>query len=788
VRGIGKFARGWSRQSPAALALAATASVAFAATGCVSQDKAASSLLDAFGGACQTKGRWTEVALAHNQALVAVLEEIKNTDECKPFIKTFESIRSLSANIQGLLTDPQYSQIRELEESEQNLALALAGETDPDKIAIFKQALAETQVELALAKAKYTTDTESGTKDHFAESTLALAQAVQGTGEQTQGMGSCLQKAPALAIHLATNLAALGGSFLSPIVGAAAAAIGQLINYGVTYAVGAGTEAAIWKLHSAKMPVALSCGYEAMTDLYCKAQDAFTLLAYQGRAGSRRLDHPVWRDVHVLRHALPVMVGWLQQVRNGVPPNDEFEAEKQTRIWRKMQEIPNADRRVTGYLNKQLDLHSKATDDGVQRGIRKETVRNIALGLGSHMTMPGNGGGESGPFSEFEPDPRKYACWLALGYGEHAERCPILPSTPGFGVSPQDLDQFITQHLLTSITMSSLPANWESILAQVTRKVENEFFATITIDVPALLATAFEPKGEAMPPIRAFTKIRDFLRGQLENDDGSNPQLRPLLEETLALVDEGIRVLNEARDPDHAVETITRLYLLFQLKDGTQFIKQRVARIVGFDLERRLESGDLPDDVTEILLALGGDLQERLAASGVENLDQVSLDLSKAITLTQANITVFRKYFRSSTHKSIKRLREAALQAGEPASGGPELRPNGQSLAELCVHTLATGAKWPKGVKWENCENAVLETIYDAPLSTRVGALALELEGQPYRTRFCAFHRFMRQGRLLERQRRRGDDEARARSLLSVDPAAGLAPSHGLYEAFFGPY
>jgi hypothetical protein len=101
--------------------------------------------------------------------------------------------------------------------------------------------------------------------------------------------------------------------------------------------------------------------------------------------------------------------------------------------------------------------------------------------------------------------------------------------------------------------------------------------------------------------------------------------------------------------------------------------------------------------------------------------------------------------------KSVEALHKAAIEAGEPADGAN--RPNGQTLAQLCTLILATGQEWPDQVSWKLCSKAVLSSIYPDPrgqLTIRLEKLREEMEGKPLDVRICAFHRFLRAGKLAE--------------------------------------
>src|SRR6185369_13795205 len=118
----------------------------------------------------------------------------------------------------------------------------------------------------------------------FANATLQFSNLTQSMLKSSSGIQACLTQYPEVAIELASNLLAIGGSFVSPVYGAIGAIVGQLINLGVEVFRSSASNDALWSLYQAQLPSALGCGLESMTELYCDANDSFELLQVQATA------------------------------------------------------------------------------------------------------------------------------------------------------------------------------------------------------------------------------------------------------------------------------------------------------------------------------------------------------------------------------------------------------------------------------------------------------------------------------------------------------------------------
>jgi hypothetical protein len=248
----------------------------------------------------------------------------------------------------------------------------------------------------------------------------------------------------------------------------------------------------------------------------------------------------------------------------------------------------------------------------------------------------------------------------------------------------------------------------------------------------------------------------------LDENDGTNPQLPSLIQDTMGMITNVTQILDDTSCVDgqgqpedcqlKRLKQISDIFEIFQLSKSLQFFVDRINNFVEWDLEYKINHGMIPSDIQQILISAGTDIRSRLQAAGVLNdLTPMVQDLNKARSLVQSNLSVFRDFFASSMGKSVEALAKAAADAGEPQEGAN--RPNGQVLGQICTLILATGTEWPAHVSWDTCSKAVLSSIYPDPkgeLSIHLDQLQKDLDGKPLDVRMCAFHRFLRAGKLAE--------------------------------------
>lgn len=706
----------------------------FASFSAFAQDSAAPLVLQAFQNSCSTSGKWSEAALNQNNAMRSVIETLKNQDPCKPFAGKLAVIQSTTQQIEAILQDQKYVDYRMAEEKLQNLMLALQGTTNQEMITLMGQQIVIAQVGLAESRAAYQTNKDQNGKDQYQRATLALNQYVQGLLTDSGGLAACLQSSPGAAVQLSSNLTALGGSFVSPIYGAAAAVIGQIANLGIEYFRTRQKEREIYKLYSAQMPSALTCGLESMTNLYCQAGDAFKLLELQTKKiDSTKPVHPVWSNIDVLKRQLPMLENWLQKVRNGVVPGDPNEANRQNAIWQKVHFVESMNRYVQGVLNYQEQLYNSETNIAEKQKI----LLSVLVSLTNEI-LPSSSGNFKSPFTEYSSDRYEISCYLGLGTNQG---CP----TPAVGES---LDSFVKK--LTGLKdFGALFVNWEKFFAAVDRRVANEFNQSIAMDPSSILASAFEVDKQKISPVSSTKAMIAFLERLQQSTPDHMSARKQLIFETVELLNKFIDLIN-GQNIQNSKDQIRDIFKLFQLGQNSKFLHDRISDFVKYDLTDHLHAGSFPEDAQDILISGAMDIRTRLEASGVTK-DASEADLNNARTLSAGNIDAFNSFFADAAGKTLENLWQKQKASGEPATGTN--RHYGQSLARLCLFQLVTRTDWPRDMNWAYCQDAVLYSAYSRngePMKLKLSEVKAKVSSMPVADRMCIYQKFIRDGRVAE--------------------------------------
>jgi len=336
-------------------------------------------------------------------------------------------------------------------------------------------------------------------------------------------------------------------------------------------------------------------------------------------------------------------------------------------------------------------------------------------------------------------DPLLIACWLTL---DETEPCP-----PHNGQT--NPDQFV-RDLIAKTSMPKVIGNWEILFKKAQAVSDVEFSQNISRDANVILASAKEPLQDNVSPREVLLMIQKFLTvagaRKLENTPENKEKaeliksVKSQITEALALIEGNtLTVIGQQN-------RVKQLGEVFNIRLGLQFFNERITNLILWDIIERVSESS--QNSSDILIAAGGDIRERLNASGNSNLEMVKDDLNNARVISQRNLEAFRKFLAPSFGRTIKDLaNKAKLESGPLVN-----RPNQQSLAKLCTLVLTTGPDWPSEIPWSACKNTILKSINSKKQGPEINLnrLVVETYRQPLQTRFCTYHRYLRESRLQE--------------------------------------
>jgi hypothetical protein len=762
-------------------------------------------ILNAFQNGCSSIGAWTGAAQAQSLAIINIINTIKETSACKPFASQLLTIQSLTGQLTQVMSNSSYLDYRKKEEELQQLTLALDQAQRSGNFSLVSQLtplLVSAQIELAQERAQYDAQTQTSRRDQIWSQSSALSSYLGGMLLQAQQaassptLGDCLQQSPGASIQLGMNVLSYAGSFISPVYGAATSILGQLINNGVEahrqdpYARG------VFKAQSGLLEQALPCALESMTEFYCAAQDSQNLVNLQAASytsGAR--PNELWKGLDLLGRRMPSLTRWLDKVRNGVPPQDPTQAARQNAARRKLEAVDTIQRSVVGVINEDAGLIATTSDSQERKARFTNMIEKLLQRIAPQPDF--SNPTATTPFSDFESENLRWTCWLINGFGLSDTLCGLTQADirgPTAITSGDYIDRIYPTNV-SDADVAKVLENWAGSRGAVDRIqsfVFSEFSRTISTNVESLLASGFEaPTPDSISPYQALLDAKSFVELTAQQDWSHNPRIKRLLQLRLDQLKRAIWFLaaddgatQPIADPTNPTgppigfdrtcplgaggttsldpkgcdrNRLTELFLLFDLKDGIQVFLTDIQYLVSWDLKRRLDAGEFPTDVREILLSAGLDIGLRMQSAGIKGkLADLVNDLNGARGITQNNIATFRTFFAGAFQDVIESLDKKTI--GEPSIGTN--RQAGQLLGRVCTLWLITSDPVAAGGTYKTWQDQKMQQIcskatYFTPYSKRMSngfytnAISVAnweqgLANRPFSDRFCTYHRFRR--------------------------------------------
>jgi hypothetical protein len=302
---------------------------------------------------------------------------------------------------------------------------------------------------------------------------------------------------------------------------------------------------------------------------------------------------------------------------------------------------------------------------------------------------------------------------------------------------------------------SEITARARGIFADIGQQLLAQLHLVIDVDPSGLLREAMQPDTVgSFSPVEVIRDFISFLEDSATFFQGQGTEeslsLVPLIRETQGILAEVLTfVVTSTGSMSSDREVVAKIFEKLNLLYGTDFISGRIYRHIQWDVNARVEAGELPRDVTELLRLSGRDAARELLGVSRSGLDELVQDIGTAQSISQRNVENFVNVFQNGLAGALKRLAAAADRAGEPEVG--PLRPNRMLQARICTLILTTTTKWPKKVDPALCRGVTLESVYPALADVKMdfNQLTQELRGKPLADRMCTYRNFLRRGRLL---------------------------------------
>jgi hypothetical protein len=766
--------------------------IALACTSCKGQySDAASDLEAAFQSGCSIDGTYTEVALGQTASLETTIQDLKANTNCAGINSELTNIQNLNVELQSLSQDPIAAELKSMEENQKLLLLQISQATDPNLISILTEAYSTNAAEIASYQGEEVQVTGSPFNTPLQRGYSQLTSYLGDLTADSSTLSECAKDNPLIAAQLAAGIMATGATFASPAVGSALAVAGNVLNDMIVFAENKNFNDAIDNLNMVSLSDSLSCGLESMSNVYCEAQDLMDLTHLQECSYNPKAspDCPpaltslnsatsvkttqFWKGLDILSRELPAFQLWVNEVVSGVAPADPYGANRQNDPASAQAAMDQINRLAEGWETQQtltIDQFQTDADKHVATVRALSTLVSVLAYDSTTATSCTFGNCNSTPILNY------YQSASAILYSLVGQPLNCVSNAVGGNCEdantillPGDTQPASGPRVNGNGGWETIKANEANIYNTVYNQVTLQLHQAIDVDPSGVLESAKIPAGVGL--VDAYTAMKDisaFLQGSsdyytnlpdsaIDGGQAAKAGILQLLAESKGMIDDvTAKVIEIKGNPTDDEATLTSIYNTLRLAQDPDFIHQRITLHVQDDINMRIQNGDAPSTVDDILRAGAGDAASQLTQVSSDDIDGMYANLGNAQMLSRMNVSNFVGFFTKSLNQVITMIKASADKDGEPIGGNPRIAPFRSSQARICILIASTQSDWPSGIDPKLCQG----TFYESELtgeSIKFDDLYAQMKIAPVSKRICTFANFYKtSARWTREQKRQG--------------------------------
>jgi hypothetical protein len=632
------------------------------------------SLLSYFSANCKEQGEFTRAALADSTALIEALKSIQNDNDCKTVSGAVAQLGLLNSQLNRLQnTNETQQKIAEYNSKEQELLVQITKTSDTATLSSINQILRDLQLQRAALYSREKNQSELNlmNKGQVLGEVIQIANTAFNQVNRNQ---LCLKKHPNILTTATTMIASIGATaaVVNPALGlglsAGATVLGQTVEGVRNYV----SSREIRRIADNTTSLeAYRCALEVMSERWCQMREAQRFINFKDdRAdlNNQKLEHAL----RLIDREIPVIMEWLNKIRNGVTPTSTADASRQNSVRERESYIQLKEASGLGQIEETRQVYDLETDNNDRWNIIKGLIKSLI------PTVPTVAENWRNPLYDAVGS-RDYAFFFLLGLPDDSSirnaqtgayyTIDTWPRPEGYNVS-----------------LDVVKRKFEEMIEKARKRVNQELSTVLQPDPLQTLTSAFDKTGNRwkIQPIRAFEIIIAFLK--------LNPPLRnevpfqklhvdtiKRLEEIHAITQEAVLVKDFADN-----DSIENIYNIAQLRYGTVVIEARLDMLVRLAVLEFIENSTPEDQaIVAQLLAAERFTDSMTAATGKDSID-ILRDIKNAKPLIISNLNSFMEIFGANINRLLNKLRmDEQKSTGTVAN---ELR---YKRTQLCFHLLA---------------------------------------------------------------------------------------------------
>lgn len=704
-------------------------------------------LLDYFYGSCQTSTQWVQAALADSEALIKSLNAMSGDPDCASASGAISQLNSLSSQLTTLnkLNDTKNT-VATYNAEEQQLLIQLSQTTDTDSLIAINTNLRELQVSRAkLLNGDKSAEKLSGTDK--VTLMVQIANSANASFQQISANQKCINNHSGLLKSATSIMAGVGSAvtMVNPALGLAMTAGAVFANVSMDGIRGFNANRKIRSIADNTTSFeAYKCALESMSDRWCQMKDAESFLKFKQKHRKSDLKNPGLAQAMSLNdREIPVILNWLNNLRNGVTPRNTADARRQNEVLDREALVRKNAASGIGLIEQKRQTYDSLSAKPDEQW---QFLRTIIKSLAPQMS-------NSSPYSESVRNPlndifsSQYSPYYLLGIQENDAR-----------IRDKDNGTFLdfeswTKPSDVKVSLDSVKVNYLDWIKRASDLVNREL---AEVQQPDPLQTLSSVNIEAEPwmvtPLEAFKTIADFLEknpsGEKQGDfkkiyKDTLEKLKNIHDIATVAIATG-DVAPRSLDPSK-LTPVEQIYDIAQLKYGIVVLQTRLEMIVRLSLLEYIKNSPEEDQILVAQLLASDRFYETInKINPTSNTALLKADIRTGQAYTMKNIASFMNIFGPNINRTLRTLYKGELRTKDPT----EAKSNHDLRTTMCF--LVLGAVNVKDkIDVELCTGLKIEAAKDGgPESITITDSTF---GQDLSERACTYREYFRQSAIYDR-------------------------------------
>jgi hypothetical protein len=695
------------------------------------------SLFSAFGGGCQSIGGHTTVALGQTAHLKKIIQSIQEDPSCNEWANSLEGILQQGGQIY-YPSSPHSLDL--LERQISDLGIVLEQENNPVIAQILATELANKKIEsinLGLHNKQSLWKSRTDTLSQLNQLAFSL-------NSNLKSSSKCFQKYPALALQMGGHILGSANSFdiTKTLIGSGLIGMGTLTQFLIDLIQSLKFQKTLRRLEHSSLAQALSCSLEGLSQTYCHAHETFKRIKEVAKNRINRFDEN-WVGISLLKN-MNLYNSWISHVTAGSPAGNLIHAYRKKMVIELRSVYEKSKEDINAHIKEAQD-EIKNSPSTQEEAIKRRLIKSLVFIVG-----PSPEKSKSSPYINSFPE--NFNCGpLFYYYSPQSERNPTLPPMT-------TCENYIRSLKLPVPKVRTIEKKSHQLLLEGQQYVDIRFSLVKEVDPETvLLEGEKEGKHGLLSPIKNLKKSMSYLKNLSQTyPDEIPPNTQYVISQTAHIIQKSLQIFDKRENSDlsnlpteekskaQASQKLEGIQKLLAPEMKTSYLEERLKNIVRFEIRKKIEKGDLPKLVKELILLSWNDEIRDLEDLVNIDLESKRHDVQTAMRLSLINLESMGTLFNKALKRVFRQLvRDEKKYRGEKSSTA--------LIERLCALSLSLpqlgqwDRKWGQHFIFKYCKGRALSSIYNPEkIHVRFNAHS----NKPFHERACLYYNYMKRNKI----------------------------------------